>query len=52
MSILYGGRGGYIISRNHDARPRKIIGYNHTVPIYLIMEKHSPWIIEYHVKDN
>ena len=34
MSILYGGRGGYIISRNHDARPRKIIGYNHTVPIY------------------
>jgi hypothetical protein len=34
MSILYGGRGSYIISRNHDARPRKIIGYNHTVPIY------------------
>lgn len=34
MSILYGGRGGFIISRNHDARPRKVIGTNARVPIY------------------
>tara|TARA_Y100000401_G_scaffold31829_1_gene23252 strand:- start:1253 stop:1567 length:315 start_codon:yes stop_codon:yes gene_type:complete len=34
MGIKYGGRGGYVISRNVDTRPRKIIGYNHTIPIY------------------
>jgi len=34
MGIKYGGRGTYVISKNVDTRPRKIIGYNHTVPIY------------------